>query len=308
MWDVIRTASPLYLGLAVLMTLVQQLMRTWRWKPLLEPLKQTGFRNRLLAIFIGFAANCLLPARLGEFIRANYLGKSERISGSAVFGTVVVERLFDGLTLLLVLLVAVLCTSFPDFLMKHVNSLRGAGLSVLAAYLLIIVFLVGFKVRAHAFLNLLDRILFFLPERFRFRIIEMVRNFSMGIVLLKSADRWIQVILYSFTVWFIGLCQIYFVSRSIDLQLSFMTTFMIMSMASFGVMIPSAPGFIGTFHLSVQFGYLFFGVGKEEGLSAAILLHAAFFVPTVILGMISFMMLHVSLDDLSGEEKEKRSD
>jgi uncharacterized membrane protein YbhN (UPF0104 family) len=81
--------------------------------------------------------------------------------------------------------------------------------------------------------------------------------------------------------------------------------FLVMAMASFGVMIPSAPGFIGTFHLSVQYAYLFYGIGKEEGLSAAILWHASFFFPTLILGLFAFFLLHVSPLTLASQEKRR---
>jgi uncharacterized membrane protein YbhN (UPF0104 family) len=80
----------------------------------------------------------------------------------------------------------------------------------------------------------------------------------------------------------------------IRLDMPLIAPFLVMAMASFGVMIPSAPGFIGTFHLAVQYAYLFYGVGKEEGLSAAILWHASFFFPTLVLGLLAFLMLHVS--------------
>ena len=68
-----------------------------------------------------------------------------------------------------------------------------------------------------------------------------------------------------------------------------MATFLILAMASFGVMIPSAPGFIGTFHLAVQYGYVLYGVAKEEALSAAVLWHATFFFPTIFFGVISLI-------------------
>ena len=82
---------------------------------------------------------------------------------------------------------------------------------------------------------------------------------------------------------------IYFVENAVGLTIPFASTFIILSMASFGVMIPSAPGFIGTFHLSVQYGLMFYGVGKEEALSAAIVWHAALFFPTVVVGFIFFL-------------------
>jgi hypothetical protein len=310
---VIRTADPLLFSLVVLLNLFQYVIRAWRWNILIEPIKKTALSSRLYALMIGFAANCILPARLGEIIRANFLGQREHISTSSAFGTIVVERIFDGLTLLLFLLIGLVGTTFSDEWRSVGVSLRATGFFLLAAYLLLIAFLIGFKVKAKLFLNLLDRLLFMVPMKFRSRIIDAVWNFSLGLAMTRKPHQWVLVVFHSFLLWFASLCQIKLVELSIGLHMPLIAPFLVMTMASFGVMIPSAPGFIGTFHLSVQYAYLFYGIGKEEGLSAAILWHASFFFPTLMLGLLSFLLLHVSPSALAarqekppvGEEKEK---
>jgi uncharacterized protein (TIRG00374 family) len=298
-WEVIRSASLFPLLLIVILTFFQYVIRAWRWRILLEPIKKIGFSNRLSSILIGFAANCVLPARLGEFIRANYMGRRENISGSSIFGTIVVERLFDGFTLLLILLIGLIGTSFPEEWRSISVSLRATGFFLLFFYILVIIFLAGFKYKAKPFLNILDGLLFFLPNRFRTKITDMIWNFSLGLVLIKNPYQWFQAILYSLFVWFVNLYQIQLIEQSTGLGLPFMATFLIMAMASFGAMIPSAPGFIGTFHLSVQYGFIFYGVGKEEALSAAILWHAALFFPTMLFGLIAFLLFNIPLGRLS---------
>ncbi|MFC1533055.1 lysylphosphatidylglycerol synthase transmembrane domain-containing protein [Thermodesulfobacteriota bacterium] len=300
-WEVIRATDLPPLALVVLITLFQFVIRAWRWRILLESIKKTGFSNRLLSIFIGFAGNCILPARLGEFIRANYLGHAENISRSSTFGTIVVERFFDGFTLLFFLLIGIMGTTFPEELHAVSGSLRTMGLLFFLLYILIIVFLVGFKYKTNLVLGLLDRLLFFFSQNLRSRVVDIIRNFSLGIVPLKNTCHWIQAIFYSLLLWFSSLYQIQLIGYSIGLSLPFITTFLIMAMASFGVAIPSAPGFIGTFHLAVQYGFLFYGVPREEALSAAIIWHAALFFPTVFFGFISFLFLQTSYSSLSEE-------
>jgi hypothetical protein len=166
-----------------------------------------------------------------------------------------------------------------------------AFLSVLGG---VINWLIGFKIKARFFLDLLNRLLFPLPGRVRSKTVNMVWNFSVGLAMTKSPYQWALVIFYSLLLWFASLCQIKLVELSIHLEMPLIAPFLVMAMASFGVMIPSAPGFIGTFHLSVQYAYLFYGIGKEEGLSAAVLWHASFFFPTLILGLFCFLLLHLS--------------
>lgn len=294
MWAVIRSADPFYISLIILATFLQYVARAWRWAILLEPIKKTGFMHRLAAILIGFAGNFILPVRLGELVRANSLGETENLSGSATLATIVVERLFDGFTLLLILLIGLMGTRFPEQWQSISGTLRASGYMLFGAYILIIVFLVGFKIKTRAFLSLLDRLLFFFPSHLRARLIDMIRNFSLGLVLVKNPAKWALAIFYSLLVWFCALYQVEFTEKAIGLDLPFIAVFIIMSMAAFGVMIPSAPGFIGTFHLSVQYGFIFYGIGKEEALSAAILWHAAMIFPTLLLGLAAFLLMQAT--------------
>jgi len=304
MWLVIRTADPALFSLVILLNLFQYIIRAWRWSILIEPIKKTALSSRLYALMIGFAANCILPARLGEIIRANTLGQREHISTSSTLGTIVVERIFDGLTLLLFLMIGLMGTTFSDDWRSVGASLRATGLFLLVAYVLLISFLVGFKVKAKLFLNLLDRLLFLVPGAHRSKIVNIVWKFSLGLAMTKSPYQWVLVIFYSLLLWFASLCQIKLVELSIHLELPLIAPFLVMAMASFGVMIPSAPGFIGTFHLSVQYAYLFYGIGKEEALSAAILWHASFFFPTLILGFLCLLLLHLSPSALASRPEK----
>ncbi|MCF8062134.1 MAG: flippase-like domain-containing protein [Deltaproteobacteria bacterium] len=302
LWEIIGSADPFLLLAAAVVVLIQYPLRAFRWGVLLAPLQATTFRNRLLATLVGFAANCVLPARLGEFIRANYLGASEELSGSSALGTVLVERLFDGLTLLAILAVGLYVTEFPAVYGYLATGLRAAGFALLSAYILLILLLVGFKWKAAACLTLIDRILFLLPKRFRTRVMEAVWKFSLGIVLLKGARGWFFAALYSCAVWLFAMIQIKVVAVSLGLDLPFEATFIVMAITSLGVMIPSSPGFIGTFHLAAQYSFLVNGFSAEEGLSAGILLHASFFLPTVLAGLGAFLSLHIPWKRLVSEE------
>ena len=308
MWDVIRTADPASLALVIPIYLFQYVIRAWRWRILIEPIKKTALSSCLYALMIGFAANCILPARLGEVIRANYLGQREQISASSTFGTIVVERIFDGLTLLLFLMIGLMGTTFRGEWHSVGVSLRATGVFLLIAYLLLISFLIGFKIKAKFFLNLLERLLFLVPKAFRSRIIDVLWNFSLGLAMTKNPRQWALVIFYSLLLWFASLWQIKLVELSVHLHMPLIAPFLVMAMASLGFMIPSAPGFIGTFHLSVQYAYLFYGIGKEEALSVAILWHTSFFFPTLILGLLSFFLFHISPSALAAGGETPQSE
>lgn len=292
LWEVISGCSLYYLLLASLIHLFQLVIRAWRWKILLEPIKKTGFSNRLLSVLIGFAANCVLPARLGEFIRADQLGEREQISRSSTFATIVVERLADGFTLLLVLFIGLLSVTFPEGMWPVSTGLKSAGITLFISYVLVIIFLVGFRLRPEQYLVIISKILFFLPVRLRSKSIDIVRRFGHGLTPIKGLYGWMMLIFYSFLLWSLSLFQILFIAHSVGISITFISIFIVLSMSVFGVMIPSAPGYIGSFHLAVQYGFLFFGVNREVGLSAAILYHASFFFPTILFGLIAYIIIN----------------
>lgn len=288
---ILLSSNIYYLMLAVLICIVQFFIRAWRWRILLIPVKETGFSNRLLSNLIGFAGNCIFPARLGELIRADSLGQVEKISKSSVFATIVMERLFDGFSLLLVMVLGLIYTAFPDNLMHISKSLQTSAIVLFIAYILLIISIIGFKYRTDQFVRIIDRALFFISWKLRKKLSEIIMNFSEGFSPIKGASSWVMLIFWSVLLWSLALFQVQFIESSIGVELPFIATFIILSMASIGVAIPSAPGFIGTFHLSVQYGFIFYAVSSEEALSAAILLHASFFFPTILLGGLAFIVM-----------------
>jgi glycosyltransferase 2 family protein len=294
--EVISRCSLYYLLLAVLIHVLQLVIRAWRWRILLGPIKRTGFSNRILSVVIGFAANCLLPARLGEFVRADQLGQREQISRSSVFATIVVERLADGFTLLLVLMIGLLYVEFPENMDAVSAGLKSAGILLFISYVMIIVFFFGFRLKPDLYMIILGKMLFFLPDSMRSRITDVVQKFGRGLEPVRGLYGWGILIFYSLLLWSLSIFQIKFIEHSIGLSLPVIAAFLVLSMASFGVMIPSAPGYIGAFHLAVLYGFMFFGVSREEGLSAAILYHASFFFPTILIGIIAYIYSNLDHD------------
>ncbi|NLA74924.1 MAG: flippase-like domain-containing protein [Deltaproteobacteria bacterium] len=279
---------------AALITIVQYIIRALRWELFLCHIQKTGFKNRLLSVFTGFAANCVLPARLGELVRANAIGQAERISKSAALGTLVIERLFDGLIMLIIIAAGLGCTRFPPEFTHIIKHLRWSAFLFFCGIVLAIVFVAIIRHRPHIFQRVTDKFFFILPDRAKNRISLILDNFILGLTPVKGCRMFLKAFLYSLILWGLSLCQIHLVSIATGIRLPFITTFIIMGFLSIGVMVPSAPGFIGAYHLAGQYAYMVLGIPAEAGLSAAILLHALFFIPTVIIGVFAFSRLHAA--------------
>src|SRR5438128_3878535 len=110
LWQVageIARAKPQWLALSLATMFVNLAIRAWRWKFLLEPLGPTTFANAFRATAVGFAATSVLPARAGEVIRPYFLARTdrrhERMTATGAFATIILERLLDVITVLVLL-------------------------------------------------------------------------------------------------------------------------------------------------------------------------------------------------------------
>lgn len=297
----IKSASILFFIPIVVLTFSFYFIRALRWFHLLEPIKKIGLFSLFSSTVIGFAANCVLPARLGEFIRANYIGRMENISKSSSLATIVIERLFDVFSILLILLFVILFSNFPSEWESIAKALKTGGFFLLALFIVSIFLLIVLKKKTQTFLNIFECFLFFLPHKIRKRIVDMLKDFSNGLVLVKGPSQFLAVIFYSLSLWCLTAFQIYILCFSMGLSLPFLAPFFILILLCLSVTLPSAPGYIGTFHLACQYGLIFYGFSKEKALSIAILLHAAGFIPTVILGLLLFLLQHISLRNITNE-------
>ena len=283
----------------VILTILFYVIRALRWFHLLEPIKKIGLSSLFSSTVIGFAANFVLPFRLGEFIRANYIGRMENISKSSSFATIVTERLFDVFTILLILLFVILFTDFPSEWESMGKALKTGGIFLLIAFIISILLLIALKEKTQIFLNIAEKVVFFLPRKIKHKLIYILKDFSNGLVFVKGLFPLLAVIFYSLILWCLCVFQIYILGLSMGLSLPFLAPFFILLLLCISVTIPSAPGYIGTFHLACQYGLMFYGFSPEKALSMAILLHASGFIPTIILGLIIFLLHHISLRNLT---------
>jgi len=130
----LQDANYLYLIPIVAIIFLSMALRALRWGYLLRPLKKIGFPNLFEGILIGFMANNVLPVRMGEFVRAYIIGRSEKISKTASFGTIVVERLFDGFTVLALLVVVLTFIQLPPGNISFKKGLLMGGYITIAIY------------------------------------------------------------------------------------------------------------------------------------------------------------------------------
>lgn len=286
----VRRSDPALIALASALTLATYLLRTWRWQHLLRPVGRARFGPAFRATVIGFAASFLLPARAGEFIRPYLLARREGLSATASFATIVVERLLDLVTVLL--LFSVFLLFFDPGLAAadpRVFSAVRIGAAGAAATALVglgaLALLAGHPERLARAAGRLER---WLPARVAAGAGRLVARFAEGMGILRQPMALLRATAISVPLWLSIAAGIWLTARAFHITFPYTGSFLVMSLLVVGVSVPT-PGAIGGFHAAFRIAVTaFYGASEERAVGAAIVLHAVSFVPVTLVG-IAFM-------------------
>ncbi len=272
----------------ILFVILGMWIRAIRWKFMVNPIKKVSLSSLFRSTLIGFMAINLLPARIGEFVRAYSLGKKEQISKSATLATIALERIFDLLALLVVLWFTLVLFPTPE-LIKKIGYLT---LLIVAGVMLLLVFL---KTKTRLTLNFLEKLFFFVKKSWFEKFRQLIFKFVTGLAVLDhfSSVLWIMVI--SLVLWFATALSNYFIFLAFDLHPPIYASFILLILVILGVSLPSSPGFIGTFQLACVVALSFFKIDKSTAFSFSIILWLCNYVPVTLLGLYYLRLEHFSL-------------
>jgi uncharacterized protein (TIRG00374 family) len=290
-WAETRRADAGQLALAVLVTGLTYGLRAWRWQSLLAPIGPTHFGTAFRTTVIGFAANTLLPARAGEFLRPYLLAKREGLNVASAFATIILERLLDLATVLLLfaLFVVTAQPSLGEGVSAHLAHIKFWG--NLAAVGAIAGLGVLFAVAGHPerLGRAALRVEHVLPARLAHAVAGFVETFARGLAVMRSPGRLLAALSLSFPMWMSIAAGIWLTSRAFHITLPYLGSFLVTTILVVGVAVPT-PGAVGGFHAAYQFAATtFFGAPTDRAVGAALVLHAISFGPVTLLGIV-FMM------------------
>lgn len=267
--------------------LLVHFLRVARWTVMLRPLVKTSIKSPLSALSICLLANNILPGHMGELVRAYLLAAEKRISKSAVLATVVVERVYDGLSVLFFLLMLLLLMEVPEEAAAGAltkEALRRVGLIGLALFGGLLLALRILYSNQPLAMRVLSRLTRPLPEKLRERIALLCANFASG---LKVASPWdlAATILLSLALWFLQCLWAYSPAPAFGLDIPVSAGFLMTVALTFAMLIPSAPAFVGTFQMAAIVSLGCFGVGASQAGAYSIVLWAAYFATSSLIGL-----------------------
>ena len=307
----LRQANYLYVIPAIALYFVAVYFRAVRWRYLLSPIASFQVSRLYPVVVIGYLANNLLPARLGELVRAYYLSQREHCSASTALATVMVERVYDGLTLLLFAV-----ATAPVLLMlgqfHGYGNLSGATASLLAAGV------VGIFLTALLVLTLLAKtsangavagwFLRFVPTvQGRDKIQGLVHAFIQGLGILNSPGKHLALLLLSLPIWLLEGSMYFLVGFSFGLNELFSSVWVFMLAAllltatsNLVTALPAAMGGIGPFELVAQVTLVALGGDPSVAGAYAAFLHlVTLWLPVNLAGLALLWTQNISLKQLT---------
>lgn len=293
----IRGADPLLFTLATAIAVSAYAIRAWRWKILLSPLcRDTSFYHRWATTHIGFMANNLLPARVGEFVRAYALARVEPVSVSGAFGSLVVARFLDGISVVALLIVAVALPSFPAGVMVFGQPLGGFVRGVIVTLSVLLVIIGTLVLVPDLARGTVRRFGVLLPPALAARLTVMMDQFLDGLSVLRDPRLFAASLALSLLHWtWYGLSFLLGMA-AFHIDLGYGAALFTQSLVAFGAAIPSAPGFFGTWHAAAKVALVdAYGVPETQALAFATGYHLAGFLPITALGLYYAWRLNISV-------------
>lgn len=273
--DILRHTDSRWIAVAIATYGISMVIRVERWRLLLWDVKPLAFKVVGLALVIGYAMNNILPARLGELVRANFASRRYALPLSATLGSIALERTLDGLIVVLSLLAG------RFFVMQSplLNSLTIAGFALFVGIAIAL-----WVVSARTSSRWLDR----LPKVVSARI----RGFQAGLSALRGTQL-SRVALFSLLVWVLEAIAHWSVLQALQLSLSWTPMLLIVGVVNLSTLIPSAPGFAGTYQYAYAFVLGLFGYTPASGIAAATAVQIFLLGSTTLIGLGLYIGLHL---------------
>ena len=250
----IASANPICIAAAMSVYAVNLSLRAWRWQIILHPVATIRYSTVARALVVGYGLNAIMPARLGELFRAELLKKDLGLSRTSTLSSIVVERLFDGLTVIGCL-----------------------GLGLLLAARQDTAALVNVLVIASAFFGVILLVALFLAGPGTSGAFARSPRLSAQLMMVRQAlhilrtRRIVAVALLTLIIYLPDTLSLWLIVKAVGLQLGFADTLVLLGAASLSTLLPSGPAFLGTLQFAYALVIEFAGASRAVGIAAATL-------------------------------------
>jgi hypothetical protein len=294
--DVLSRAELAAVGLMVATVFLDIAARGARWRALLEPIKRLSYPRVLGYTYVGYLANNVLPARLGELVRSHALGEGEGLSRPTVLGTVVVERIVD--TVIVVALAA------AAVLILGVGGVASTAVVLGAGFVGVLLVVLVLAVMSHR-LPGADRVTALAARAPR--LLDLGRRLRDGLAVVGRPRAIVLAVVFSLLAWTGSIATFVLGGVAVGVSLTPVQGALLSSGVALATIVPSGPGYLGTFELTAVGIATQFGVPPNAAFAMALLVHALILLVTSVGGGVGAMRLGVGLGTGSGSAAERGS-
>jgi glycosyltransferase 2 family protein len=303
-FQVIQSIKIIYLIPIFIANITFYLMFAYRWQLLFTNFKtKPKFSSVLKVSIIGYMGNNIMPARLGELLRLYLMKKKEKVKHGATLATVVLEKGFDGIALMLMF---ILVLFFSTVTKEHLYALETIsykqlkmwGYIVSAIYLVLMGILFLFRTQIKFFVKLHNKLFVLLFNKISRKVGKFLFSFAGGLSAFKNFRDMFNIFLSSLLVWICHAFIIYFCLKACSIEIPFAGAFFVLVFIGVACMIPSSPGFVGTLEFFAILGLSCYGVDKDRALGFALLYHVLEMLPVTIIGIYLFIKESVHLKEV----------
>lgn len=296
----VRQANvPLLLLSSVVGTLIFPL-RAVRWRPILDPVAPgLPFRVLFPPVAIGIMVSNVVPGRVGEIARPLALTReTDRVPFSAAIASVAVDRVFDAVIILTLMLAGMMDPAFAPGARvagRTAGEVARGGLVLAVALWVALYLMVFFPAPVERLVRAVARPL---SARFEERIVDWYRSFVQGLSVLRSPGRFAAVLWWTLVHWLVCALSYWIAFLALGLDLSFGAALFLQGLIAIGVAVPQAPGFWGGFEALAAAGLAVYGVSQERALAWGFAFHFVSWLPITAIGIFYFGRLGMRFGEL----------
>ncbi|MBK8985673.1 MAG: flippase-like domain-containing protein [Chloroflexi bacterium] len=289
----LRGANYIWLLPTVLAYFVTIGLRAWRWQVVIAPVKQIAWRRLSGVVVLGYLGNNIYPFRIGELLRVLALNRWEGVPVSGGLATLLVERVFDGLAVLALVFVALPLLDLPGI------QVQALVVSASVLFFGLLALFVGLALQP----DRAQRVVVwgvnrFVPGRWREGVLGMSGRFLQGLAALRSGRGVTAVLLLSVLIWLVETAKYWFVMLAFPFQVSFVALMLTNGIVNLATILPSTPGFVGTFDLPIIATLTFMGVDGALAAAYTVVVHTTFWLSSTVLGAVYMVLAGLRWSDL----------
>ena len=281
----------IYVLFFILLVIIMQWLRSYRWGVILQPMEKIDQISLFSVTSVGFLAIASIPARIGELARPYLISKKSSIKMSSAMGTILVERVLDGFSVLTIAVVVLFFIELPSWLI--ISTIFVFSLTVVMLF-----FILGLVWHREKALNIVNKIISKFHGKFAHKIDELIHHFIDGFQVITDIKILLYLFFLSALVWLVDVLAIYMLLVAFGFNLPAIASFVVMIFLIVGIAIPTAPGYLGTWHLACVRGVMLFGLAEAEALSFAVVYHFLSMVIVLVLGVIFLPFNKFSISDM----------